>query len=399
MAAALVAAVRIIHVVTALDPAGGGPPQVAIRLAAAQAARGHEVHVVCYASTADQGRVAAQIEHVPHRDRVRLHPVLDPGRAELVSGGRARRALGELTPRSDFVHIHGVWGAILRAAADTARGSGVPYCFRPAGMLDPWSLAQKRWKKKLALAFGYRSVMNGASFIHALNDDEKRLLAPLLLRAPVVVVPNGVFMDELVPLPPAGTFRAARPDLGGAPFVLFLSRLHHKKGLDVLAEAFILLARRRDDVRLVVAGPDEGEQRGFAERIAAGGMKHRVHLVGPLYGREKLAALVDAACFCLPSRQEGFSVAITEALACGVPVVISEACHFPEVAATGAGVITPLDPTAIAAALAGVLADPSTAARMGAAGAALVRARFTWEAVAERTLALYDDVARGALPR
>ncbi|MRB31396.1 glycosyltransferase, partial [Bacillus thuringiensis] len=91
--------------------------------------------------------------------------------------------------------------------------------------------------------------------------------------------------------------------------------------------------------------------------------------------------------FCLPSRQEGFSVAITEALACGVPVAITDACHFPEVGEAGAGIVSPLDPMAVAAALERILEDPDRAARMGAAGAKLVRDNYTWPRIAAQTIA------------
>ena len=176
--------------------------------------------------------------------------------------------------------------------------------------------------------------------------------------------------------------------------MLFLSRLHSKKGLDVLADAFTELSRRRMDVHLVVAGPDEGAEGDFVRRVTAAGVAPRVHVVGPLYGRDKLAALVDATCFCLPSRQEGFSVAITEALACGIPVVISESCHFPEVAAAQAGSVVPLEPTAVAGALEAILGEPELRTRMGQAGASLVRAHYTWDAIAAASLRAYQPARR-----
>jgi glycosyltransferase involved in cell wall biosynthesis len=124
-----------------------------------------------------------------------------------------------------------------------------------------------------------------------------------------------------------------------------------------------------------------------------------VHIVGPLYGRDKIAALVDAACFCLPSRQEGFSLAVTEALACGVPPVISQACHFPEVAEVGAGEVVPLEAGAVAAALARVLSDPQRHDRMAAAGRELVASRYTWSRVAAQTVEAYRRRASHQNPR
>ena len=150
------------------------------------------------------------------------------------------------------------------------------------------------------------------------------------------------------------------------------------------------------DVHLVVAGPDDGQQQDFERRIQAAGVASSVHMVGPLYGADKLAALRDAAVFCLPSRQEGFSIAITEALAMGLPVVITRACHFPEVTEARAGIETDLDARQVADGLIEVLSNAARAKSMGEAGAALVRERFTWPSVARRTLECYAEVLPGA---
>ena len=358
---------RILHVVPSLDPAHGGPPVVAARLAAAQAGLGHDVSVLSGDPPDRLPAFAPLWDGVPGADRV--------GRRGTVAG-------------SDVVHLHGVWGGLLRSTAAATRAAGVPYAVAPHGMLDPWSLSQKRVKKRLGLLLGYRRMLDRAAFLHALNQDEARLMAPLGLRSPVEIVGNGVFPGEVDP-PPPGTFRAAHPALGDDPYVLFLGRLHAKKGLDVLADAFAILARTDARCRLVVAGPDGGARADLDRRLATAGLAARSHVVGPLYGPAKYAALADAAVFCLPSRQEGFSVAILEAMACGTPVVVSDACHFPEVATAGAGEVVPLDAAAVAAALGRVLSDPARAA-MGRAGRAMVFERYTWPIVAERLVKAYE---------
>jgi glycosyltransferase involved in cell wall biosynthesis len=167
--------------------------------------------------------------------------------------------------------------------------------------------------------------------------------------------------------------------------------LHIKKGLDILATAFRILASKRQDIDLVIAGPDDGAQADFERRIAEARLSHRVHLVGSLHAREKWTALRDATCFCLPSRQEGFSVAILESLASRTPVVVSEACHFPEVATVGAGEVVELDATALASALERVLSDATGRRRMGDAGRHLVEERFTWRRAAEKSIQDYQS--------
>jgi len=264
----------------------------------------------------------------------------------------------------------------------------VGYCICCCGMLDVWSMKQKALKKQLAMQLGFRKMLDGAAFIQTLNQDEAELMRPLRLVPPSITIPNGIFLNEVEGSEPP------RDGLPNRPFVLFLSRLHYKKGLDILAEAFRRIAPLYPDIDLVVAGPDGGAKSEFLNSIRSAGLENRVHLTGGLYGDAKIAALKNAICFCLPSRQEGFSVAITEALACSVPVVITEACHFPEVAEASAGIVCEVSAEAIAAGLMTVLNDPLEAARMGRAGHRLVEENYTWPLVAAQTISAYSHFPR-----
>jgi glycosyltransferase involved in cell wall biosynthesis len=392
---------NILHLIGTLDPAKGGPPAVVARLAAAQAAMGHHVRVL------SQAPLPAGFHEHPSLARV---PGLGAARFESMSGSAgpgpwgllfSRRLWDGLLQGGDVAHLHGVWEPALLGASRAARRRGLPYAVAPHGMLDPWSLSQRRLKKRLALGLGYRTMLARASFLHVLNKDEEKLIAPLRLPTRCVVIPNGVFLEEIDPLPEPGAFGAAHRGLGGRRYILFLGRLHYKKGLDVLADAFGRLAAQRDDIDLVVAGPVDGAEAeaaraDFQRRIAALNLTQRVHLTGPIYGDDKLAALADAACFCLPSRQEGFSMAILEAMACGTAVVVTDACHFPEVADCGAGEVTPCDAAAVADALGRVVADDQRRRRMGQAGRELVRSRFTWPRIAQLSIDAYAEFAGGA---
>lgn len=386
---------RILHVISSLDPAEGGPPRIAVRLAAAQAALGHDVHMLLYRRPAAQQTIDRDLSAIPGAELLGLHylPPLDLKERYLVVQGR--KALDEMVGGFDFVHLHSVWTRLCKAAATAADRAAVPYTILLNGMLDPWSLKQKRWKKKLAMLLGYRRMLNRAAFLHTGNEDEVRLIQPLRLRPPCRTIPNGIFVEEITPLPPAGTFYELHPELQGQPFVLFLGRLHYKKGLDYLADAFAIVAAQVPQARLVVAGPDDGVKDDFCRRVAAAGIGHRVHCIGPIYDRERLAALADAACFCLPSRQEGFSLAITEAIGCGLPAIISQQCHFPEVGQAGAGFVLPLDAKAFADAIVRVLTDAELRSRMSRAGIELCRQRYTWPVVAEQTIHAYQEFARG----
>lgn len=377
--------VRVLHVITTLDPNHGGPPAVALRIAAAQAAAGHRVEILAYHTPGGEDRIARSIATIPGIAALTMHRVTMHGAAERWLGRGAAGAVRTRLSQIDFVHLHGVWDTILRVGASESRKVGRPYAVTPHGMLDPWCLGAtpfKRLKKHAALAVAYRRMLNNAAFLHVLNRDEQSLMSPLGLRPPTVVVPNGVFIEEFADLPPRDAYAAGRHELGGRPFLLFLSRVHHKKGLDLLAEGFARVAPEYPDLHLVVAGPDDGALAPLRAQAESLGIAARVHAVGPLYGREKLAALTGAAALCLTSRQEGFSMAVTEAMAARVPVIVSDQCHFPEVSASGAGYVVPLDPAAIAHAIRGVMASPEHRESMGAAGRSLVESRFTWPAIA-----------------
>ncbi len=390
---------RILHVITTLDPNHGGPPAVALRIAAAQCASGHETAIVSYHAPGGDERIERSLASIPGVRGVKLIAVRESGFGERLLGREASRSIRGMIGGYDVLHLHGVWDTMLRVAAGEARRAGKRYAVTPHGMLDPWCLGAtpaKRLKKSLALTVAYRRMLNGAAFLHVLNRDERDLMAPLGLRPPTEVVPNGVFIEEFADLPPRSRFAASRPELGGRAYLLFLSRLHPKKGLDLLVKGFAEVSAEFPDLQLVVAGPDDGVSVPLREQVQMLGVSARVHMVGPLYGGDKLAALVGAEAFCLTSRQEGFSMAVTEAMAARVAVIVSDQCHFPEVEEAGAGLITTLEPARITAAIRSVMSNEAARRAMGDAGRALVESRFTWPRIADTLTQAYVTHANRA---
>lgn len=384
---------RILHVIATLDPKAGGPPAVALRLAAAQASMGHDVTILAHAEPGAEARTRKSLEGIPGITSVTLATLPPPtSLSEKVRAGSVRAWMNANLGGTQMLHLHGVWEAILRVAGECSRARGIPYALVPHGMLDPWCMTRSlstRVKKQAALALGYRTLLDRAAFLHTLNADEETGMKPLGLRSPCEVIPNGVFLEEIGTLPARGTFHAQHPELEGERFVLFLSRVHFKKGLDFLIDAFAQVLAVHPRLRLVIAGPDDGALQPALTQAKARGIDTRVHAIGPVYGSAKYAAFVDADVFCLPSRQEGFSVAITEAMACGRPVVISRECHFPEVATADAGRVVDLSAQATSAGLLEVLADDDARSAMGERGRELIVTRYTWPAIAQQTQDAY----------
>jgi glycosyltransferase involved in cell wall biosynthesis len=383
---------KILHVIPTLDPRAGGPPLIAARLAAAQAALGNDVHVMTYKSKPPgQQRIRDENEKLVGFDRLTLHLLPYITNYERLFGRRAKKSAEQIVGQMDIVHIHGIWEPQLWHAAYFARQHHKPYLVLLHGMLFPWAMQRGKLKKRLAFAMGARSMLNYGVFQFG-NKDEEISTCQLGFKQPGAVIPNGISLEVFEALPAPGTFARLRPELENNPFVLFLGRLHEQKGIDLLLSAFEKALKEKPSVRLVIAGPDYGRSDLIQKQIVDAKMQNRILLTGPIFGEEKLAALREAVCFCLPSRHEGFSLAILEAMTVGTPVVISAQCHFPEVAEAGAGAIVPLDPLEICKAILSFLNDSAYRDKTGRAARQLVLKDFVWPEIARKTIAVYQQL-------
>jgi glycosyltransferase involved in cell wall biosynthesis len=237
------------------------------------------------------------------------------------------------------------------------------------GSLQQWGLGQKRWKKVPYWWAIERGNLKAATALHATAKAEADEIARVLPHARVFVVPNGCDPVSL-------------PDVPRHPTrVVFLGRIHKKKGLDVLVPALSEVARAKPEVETIIAGPDEdGEWKKIERAIERAYPKPRIHYVGPLYGEEKFRLLAGSSVFVLPSHSENFGMSVVEAMACGTPVVVSRNCPWEEVVTAGAGYWIDNAPSAIASAIIGIIEDPAKAAQMGDAARELAR-RYSWPAL------------------
>ena len=388
---------KILHVISTIAPSAGGPTRVLQDLAQAQVAVGHSV-TIC---TTDQDYPA---DRCLPRDYfatafpapVEVHYFGVQYKPLLLSLGMARW-LRTAMHGFDVIHIHGLYRFPTSFSAYLARRRKLPYIIRPHGSLDPYlyarssagNLALKRIYERL---FDF-SNLNGASALHYTATEERRLASFLNLEAPSFVVPNGLDWSRYQQLPPNGWLRT-RLGLSDQPIVLFLGRLHFKKGLDLLIPAFDALRRNIPSVQLVLAGPENdnyGSQvRGWVQQR---GLTSAVHFIGALEGVDTLKAYVDADVFALPSYTENFGMTVIEALACCLPVVISNKVNIhAEVSDADAGIVTCCDVDEVAQALLSLLSDPQRRHVMGLAGRRLVESKYTWPPIVDDLTKQYEAV-------
>jgi len=281
----------------------------------------------------------------------------------------------------DVVHLNGLWMYPSYAALRWSQSRRRPRIVSPHGMLDPWALASSSWKKRVVrIAYEDRNL-KGAAVLHALCKAEHDAMRALGLRNPIAIIPNGVNTDVTTAVHFEAPWADHVPE--GTRVLLFLGRLHPKKGLISLLHAMSLVPDF-GAWRLIVVGWDEVGHRAELEALViALNLQPRVYFVGPLHGTEKNAAFASADAFILPSFSEGLPIAVLEAWAFGLPVLMTAECNLPDSFERGAAIQISNEPYALAAALRDLayLSDGELAT-MGEKGRQLVAECYAWDRIA-----------------
>jgi glycosyltransferase involved in cell wall biosynthesis len=397
--------VKILHVIPSFAPAFryGGPIHAAFELTREQAKAGNEISVFTTNVDVD-GDLQVSLGRPVRSDQVEVWywPVERP------RGVTFSRALGgalrDQVSRFDIVHIHSIFNWPTTIAAYWARSKRVPYIIRPAGSLDPISLAKSydktlislksRAKKWLYFRTPARIELDSAAAIHFTTEAERTAALPLKLRAPSLVVPLGVSPMYEPDESPEETLRARYRELRGRKIILFLSRLNPVKGLEILISALGLLAPQRDDFALVVAGDGPKAYReeltNLVERNGLGG---RAVFLGPVFGRLKWRILAESDIFVLNSYHENFGLAVAEALAAGLPVVISRHVNLEgEIRSAQAGFVVGLSRLEVSRAIEMLLDSEPLRHDMGNRGRALASQRFAWPSVVQSLNSAYLQI-------
>ena len=379
---------NVLHVTPSMSPHWGGPVIVVSELLPAL----YDEGIYCEIATTRGHKVGAD---ATGPERVPTH-VFDTGPAARLWTAYSRdlaRFLDDIITQFDLIHIHEIWHHAAYAASQAARKRGIPYIVTIHGELSEWSLQHKGWKKFIYRKAILDRVLRNADALHAITFPEKDRIAELGYDTPVTVAPNGIDPTPYDNLPDPSDFLDRFPILKGKRVILFLGRLNPKKGLDILAHSFSTVKSRFPDAVLLIAGPDEeGTQKEMESILRSEGTLDSVIFTGMLTGEDKLAAMSTAELFVLPSYSEGFSIAILEAMAARLPVIITHGCDFSEVAEHNAGFVVEANQTPVAQAIASLLSDAELRNRMGNRGRRLVTERYTWQAAASKIADLYRSL-------
>jgi len=396
---------RILYAALGYKPAWriGGPALSVSEAAEALVRRGHRVTVFCSTSNLDED-LDVPVDRPVDVDGVEVWYFRrrEPLQAWLPFAPYVTRSIGfmycpamrgaldRVMPATDVVDTHMPFVYPSYAAARAAFHHDRPLVYHQRGNLDPARLRFRGWKKRLYIALVERPIMRRAAILVGLTEAERASFRALGVPTPVEIVPNGIRLPDERP----GARERVQRRWGvpaSAPVVLFMGRLHPTKGAETLVAAFARLRSRRPEAVLVMAGPDEWRlQATWSARLAVAGAASHVVFTGMLTGEDKADMLARADVFSLPSIGEGFSMAALEALAARTAVMLSPGCHFPEVDAAGCGVTVPAAAGAMADALVDLLGERDRLRAMGRAGRALVAAKYSWDVVADRLVAVYE---------
>lgn len=293
----------------------------------------------------------------------------------------------------DIVHFHDYRSLFTVFGSYFAKSGGTPYVIQAHGGVPKALPEQKRLKvvtKFISDAVINERVIRNASRVIALNQAEVLAYDKAgVEKEKVAVIPNGLDLSQFAKLPSRGQFRERYAIESHEKIILFLARINKIKGLSLLLKAYHQLQKELEDVRLVVAGPDDGYLAQLKEEIARLGLTHKVLLTGPLYNNAKLEAFVDADVYVLPSVYDTFPLSLVEACACGAPTIVTTGCGLAEVIRE-VGCVVDYDANQLQAAVHEVITNAALQEKMRAKGPAIVRERYDLEKVVDDLETLYQ---------
>jgi glycosyltransferase involved in cell wall biosynthesis len=294
-----------------------------------------------------------------------------------------KRRLKQTSLPVQVADVHNLWMYANKIVADWAHGHDIPVLLTPHGNFNPVALQISRKKKAVARRLVVDKMMRRVRCVRALTPTEASHVRAYGVSVPIAVIPNGIEADhgETAVLEHRRRIRGSKNRIA-----LFIGRLHHVKGLDLLIRAWARLGPLTKNWTLAIAGPDEGGyQKSLEALMRRLGVEATVNLIGPVLGESKREWLTKADVLCLPSRTEGLPTVALEGLAYGRPLLLTEACNLPNVVNAKAGLEVTPDVNALAIGLGRLIElDDLERESMGQNGLILARSEYSWELTAAR---------------
>lgn len=384
---------RILHVIPYMHPSAGGPPVVVENFVRETNRLGHTSEIITTSQYCenDQSDVSLRL--------TKLAPTTFLPHSKMLALFRSRTShqLREGIRAADLVHLHTLWSALNILVRRQCAKEQRPYVLMPHGMLDPYSLSVRRWRKRAYLRVIERANIQAARRIIFTTADEEQLAFTEVAPLPrSIVIPLGGDAPTEDSEELASVFFRQFPAVRGRRQLLFLGRLHFKKGLDRILTVLPEIVQSVPDVLLTIVGDGAPEFDIMLRKvIAARNLGGNVLMTGRLDGAAKWGAYAAAELFLLPSRQENFAVAVAEAMHMSVPVIISDRVNtWPYVKESGAGLVLSEKQILadLASGIATLLKDPERGRQMGRNGQAFARQHLTWAKAASRLARCYDEV-------
>jgi len=308
-----------------------------------------------------------------------------------------RNAIKDNIKNFDLTYIPAIWNYPVAIAAYYCRKYKKPYIIIPKGSLYPYTFNKKRWKKQLYYNLISKKDIKGASMlIYATKDEFEKVHSFLGLTNRSAIIPNGIDLLEFNNPPQKEIFRKKYPFLKDKEVILFLGRVNWKKGLDILVRAFGKLARKRDDVCLLLVGPNES---GYIDKVKkwlkSEGVLNKSFFTGLLKKEKKLEAFMGSDIFILSSYSENFGMAVIEAMACGLPVIISNQVGiYKEVGSAKAGLIINTDHNELYNAFIKLIDNKKESLEIGKRGRKLVEKYFDIDKVADKMIKAFEGIIK-----
>jgi len=296
----------------------------------------------------------------------------------------------------DIVHIASFWNYPAIPASKECKKRRIPYVVSTHGTLVPSALSYRRRKKQLYFNFFDKKVVSGSSALHYTTFLERKMMQSFRVKKPSFLIPNGLDIEEFKCIPKRIDFRNSIGVSEDAIVITFLGRLNWVKGLGILLKGFAKVCHKHLNVFLVLAGPDGGEKKSLDEISAKLGIKDKVVFIGPVGNYQKMNLFAASDLLTLVSWTENFGYAAVEAMAAGIPVLVSENVGICDaVKEDGAGLVVPVDEDAIASALIEMLSDSEKLKEMGKAAYESARERYDIKVVSKLMATAYEDILTG----